>query len=159
MSRIDADLLDFLLEKRPDWQFVFIGPAHANFQERYLPYKNIHYISTVVYQNLPDYMRYFDVAIVPFQNNNITRGNGLLKLRDYLAMGKPIVSTKVDDADDLRDVIQIAQDPSDFLGKIEKALHDDNNGDVLKRKNVASINSWHNRIKELEELLKSHLKI
>ncbi|MDR4498060.1 MAG: glycosyltransferase [Candidatus Scalindua sp.] len=158
MSRMDEGLLDFLLERRPDWQFVFIGPAHSDFKKRYLPYKNLHFIAAVDYQSLPDYMRYFDVAIVPFQNNTITRGNGLLKLRDYLAMGKPVVSSKVDEADDLRDVIRIAQRPSDFIEEIEKALHDDNEADVFKRKNVALKNSWHNRIKELEELLKSHLK-
>lgn len=158
MGRIDSDLLDFLLEKRPDWQFVFIGPADSDLAERYLKYKNVHYILPVDYQSLPDYISYFDVAIVPFKINEHTKGNDLLKFHDFLAMGKPIVSTEIGGANDIRDVIRIAQGPSDFLEKIEKSLFDDSHDDVLKRKNVALKNSWHNRIKELEQLIKNRVE-
>ncbi len=158
-SRIDVGLLDFLLEKRPDWQFVFIGPANSDFTERYLKHKNVHHILPVDYQSLPDYISYFDVAIVPFKINVHTKGNDLLKFHDFLAMGKPIVSTEIGGANDIRDVIRIAQRSSDFLEEIEKALLDDNYDDVLKRKNIAMKNSWNNRIKELEQLIKSYLKI
>jgi hypothetical protein len=159
MSRIDVGLLDFLLEEKPDWQFVFIGPAHSNFTDKYVKYKNFHHIPPVDYQSLPDCTHYFDVAIVPFKINEHTKGNDLLKLYDFLAMGKPIVSTEVGGANDLRDVIRVAQRPSDFLGEIEKALLDKNYDDVLKRKNVALKNSWHNRIKEIERLIKKSLRI
>lgn len=157
--RFDNKLLDFLLEKRPDWQFVFIGPADSKFTERYLRHKNVHIMSPVEYQRLPDYIHYFDVAIVPFEINAHTKGNDLLKLHDFLAMGKPVVSTRIGGANDLKDVIRIAQRPSDFLNGIEKALLDDNQDDVLRRKNVAMKNSWHNRIKKLEELIKDSIRI
>ncbi len=159
MSRIDVGLLDFLLEKKPDWQFVFIGPTDSKFTERYLKYKNVHFVLPVDYQSLPDYTRYFDVAVVPFKINEHTNGNDLLKFHDFLAMGKPIVSTRIGGANDLKDVIRIAQRPSDFLEEIENALLDDNYDDVLKRKNVAMRNSWPNRVKELEQLIKRYLKI
>ena len=74
-------------------------------------------------------------------------------------MGKPIVSTEIGGAEDLRDVISIAQGPSDFLEKIEKALINNASEDILKRKNVALENSWHKRVKELEELVKKSLGI
>ncbi len=159
LSRIDVYLLDFLLEKKPDWQFVFIGPMDSNLTVRYLKRKNFHHISTVDYQRLPDYTRYFDVAVVPFKVNDHTKGNDLLKLHDFLAMGTPIVSTRIGGADDLKNVIRVAQRPSDFMEEIEKALLDDNYDDILKRKNVAMKNSWPNRIKDLEHLIKSYLKI
>ena len=159
MSRIDSDLLDFLLEKKPSWQFVFVGPAHSNFIEKYSMYKNVHKIATVSYKDLPYYMRYFDVAIVPFRISNNTKGNDLLKLHDFLAMGKPVVSTEIGGANDLRDVIRIAQRPSDFLEEMEKALQSDTNSEVIKRRSVAMKNSWNNRIKELEALIKNSLKI
>ena len=159
MGRIDSDLLDFLLDKRPDWQFVFVGPAHAKFAEKYLHYKNVQHIPPVNYQDLPNYIHYFDVAFVPFKVNENTMGNDLLKLHDYLAMGKPVVSTAIGGADDLRGVIRIAQRPSDFLEEMEKALHCSDDDEVLRRKNVALENSWHNRIKELEHLMKNSLGI
>lgn len=159
MSRIDVDLLDFLLEKRPNWQFVFVGPADSNIIERYLKYKNFHHILTVDYQSLPDYISYFDVSIVPFKINEHTKGNDLLKFHDFLAMGKPIVSTRIGGAKDLKDVIRIVQRPFEFLAEIEKSLLGDTSKDVLERKNVALKNSWHNRIKELEQSIKSHLKV
>ncbi|MDQ7837659.1 MAG: glycosyltransferase [Thermodesulfobacteriota bacterium] len=154
-TRIDFGLLDFLVERRPEWQFVFIGPADDFFIERYSQYENIHIIPPVDYKELPDYINYFDVAIVPFQINEHTKGNDLLKFHDYLAMGKPIVSTKIGGAEDLKHVIGIAQRPSEFLEEIEKSLTNKTYADISKRKNVALKNSWHNRIKELEILIEN----
>ena len=98
------------------------------------------------------------MAIVPFKINDHTKGNDLLKLHDYLAMGKPVVSTDIGGADDLRDVIRIAEGPSDFRDAIEESLHNDTQQDVSKRKNVALRNSWHLRIRELEELIGAGLE-
>ena len=79
-----------------------------------------------------------------FQNGSITggRSNDLLKLHDLLAMGKPIVSTEIGGAKDLKDVIRIAQKPSQFLEEIEKTLIHDAAQEVGKRKNMAIKNSW-----------------
>ncbi|MCP5007380.1 MAG: glycosyltransferase family 1 protein [Planctomycetes bacterium] len=157
--RIDFNLLDFLLKKREGWHFVFVGPADSSFIERYARFVNVHLVPTVDYKTLPDYIHYFDVATVPFQINEHTKGNDLLKLNDYLAMGKPIVSTEIGGANDLREVIRVAQGPTDFLEEIEKALFDNKNEDVFKRKSVALKNSWHNRIKQLEELIKNNMML
>jgi len=157
--RIDSNLLDYIAKKRPDWQFVFIGPTNESLIERYLNYKNFQFIPPVDYQSLPDYIHYFDVAIVPFKKNEHTIGNNLLKFHDYLAMGKPVVSTNVGGATDFKDVLMIADGPFDFLLKIEKSLHSDTPADNIKRKNVALENSWHRRIKEVEGLIRDSLKI
>ena len=157
MSRIDSNLLGFLLEKRQDWQFVFVGPAKSDFKERYLHYNNFHHLPHVDYQILPDYLRYFDVAIVPFKINEHTRGNDLLKFHDFLAMGKPVVTTEVGGATDLADVVKIAQNPSEFLNLIEKALLNESKEDILHRKKCAQKNSWSERIVEFTDLLQSYL--
>lgn len=159
MTRIDCDLLDFLLEKRPEWQYVFVGPADSAFIKKYAQYENVHLLPPVPYQSLPNHIRYFDVAIVPFEINEHTKGNDLLKFHDYLAMGKAVVSIEIGGASDLKDVISVAQRPSDFLEKVEKALMGSTPEDILKRKSVALINSWPKRIKELEELMENRLGI
>ncbi len=153
LSRIDVDLLNFLLEMSPNWQFVFIGPIQETFKDKYSKYDNVAIMGPVKYQDLPCYMQYFDVAIVPFLINEHTKGNDLLKLHDLLAMGKPIVSTEIGGAKDLSDVIKVVQKPSQFLDEIEKALVHIDTQEISKRKNMALKNSWHNRIKELESLI------
>jgi glycosyltransferase involved in cell wall biosynthesis len=152
-SRIDTSLLDFLIEKRPLWQYIFVGPAHPNFVERYAKYENVHLIEAVSYQDLPCYIRYFDVAIVPFLTNDHTKGNDLLKLHDFLAMGKPVVSTDIGGAKDLQELVSIAESPLAFLEKVENALCHQKEEEILKRKMKALENSWPNRIKELKELI------
>jgi glycosyltransferase involved in cell wall biosynthesis len=155
-SRIDFGLLDFLIEKRPDWQFVFVGLVDSTFAKRYSQYENVHHFPPVDYQKLPDHIRYFDVAIVPFKINEHTKGNNLLKFHDYLAMGKAVVSTEIGGADDIRSVISISQKPSEFLEQIEKALINNTVDDTLKRKRVALTNSWHRRVKKLVELITTY---
>ena len=85
----------------------------------------------VDYQALPDYLNYFDVAIVTFVINEHTKGNDLLKFHDYLAMGKPIVSTNIGGAKDLNGLVKIADNPRQFLQQIEKALNCDTQFDVV----------------------------
>lgn len=159
MGRIDAGLLDYLLEKRPDWHFVFVGSAHQNFRERYERYDHVHLIEPVHYQELPCYIRYFNVAFVPFSQNENTKGNDLLKLHDFLAMGKPIVSSDIGGATDFKEVIWLAGTPIEFLAAIEQALHSDNEKEVARRKQVAFQNSWQNRVKELEQLIRKGLRV
>ena len=159
MSRMDANILDFVIKQRPDWKFVFIGYAKKEFLQKYSHYKNVHHIAPVDYICLPDYIRYFDVAIVPFKINSHTKGNDLLKFHDFLAMGKPVVSTEIGGAKDLKDVIRIANSPSVFLEEIENALYPETNDVLLRRKQIAQKNSWHNRINEFEQLLKGYLRI
>ena len=159
LGRIDSDLLDYLIAHRPLWQFVFVGPSHEGFVERYSMRGNVHIIPPTGYQDLPNYMHYFDVAIVPFQVNENTKGNDLLKLYDYLAMGKPVVSTNIGGAIDLKEVIQIAQTPQEFLERIEELFGNScGEDDVANRKRVGLKNSWHTRIGELETLVKRSLQ-
>jgi glycosyltransferase involved in cell wall biosynthesis len=159
MGRIDGDMLDFLVDQRPDWQFVFVGPAHEYFVERYSTCHNVHILESVAYQDLPCYLQYFNVAIVPFQVNENTKGNDLLKLYDYLAMGKPVVSTNIGGAVDLKEVIRIAQTPQEFLKRIEEFLKNHCcEDDVAHRKRHGLKNSWRARIGELEVLVKRSLQ-
>ena len=139
--------------------YVFVGPAQPSFVERYAKHHNVHMIAAVSYQDLPCYIRYFDVAIVPFLVNEHTKGNDLLKFHDYLAMGKPVVCTDIGGARDLEEFLSIAKGPPAFLRKIEEAIGHENKEEILKRKRKALENSWPNRVKELEPLIKNTLSL
>lgn len=157
-SRIDFSLLDYLLHKRPKWQFVFIGSADSSFAERYFQYQNVWHFPPVDYQNFPDYLNYFNVAIIPFKINEHTKGNNLLKFHDYLAMGKPVVSTDIAGAKHLKQVIRIAHSKNDFLQGIEESIIAQEDVDVAKRKKIALMNDWPLRIKKLEEIIITWLR-
>ena len=159
ITRLNLAMLDLLIKKRPMWQYVFVGKTDKEIRERFNNCKNVYFMPPVDYERLPDYISYFDVAIVPFRINEHTRGNSLLKLYDYLAMGKPVVSTNIGGADELKDVIRIAFEPEDFLRKIEMSLHDFDVVSINKRKDVALQNSWSKRINELKVLLESSLPL
>jgi hypothetical protein len=74
-------------------------------------------------------------------------------------MGKPVVSTETAGANDLKGVIKIANSPSTFLEEIEGSLSTETSDVFFERKQIAKQNSWGNRIKEFERLLKNNLEI
>jgi UDP-galactopyranose mutase len=96
-ERIDLPLLDHLAASRPDWQIVMVGPV-VKIDEADLPRRpNIHYLGGKSYHELPAYLAGWDVAMMPFAINEATRFISPTKTPEYLAAGRPVVSTPVRD--------------------------------------------------------------
>jgi len=96
-ERLDLALIDELATRRPDWHFVLIGPV-AKIEEKDLPHhENIHYLGMKPYDALPTYLAGWDVAIMPFALNEATRFISPTKTPEYLAGGKPVISTAIVD--------------------------------------------------------------
>ncbi len=127
-ERMDYELIEGVAAARPDWHLVMIGPT-AKIDPGSLPRAaNIHYLGPKTYPELPAYVGGWDVAILPFARNDATRFISPTKTPEYLAAGKPVVSTSI------RDVIRpygqqglarIADSVRDFVGAVESALKDD----------------------------------
>jgi glycosyltransferase involved in cell wall biosynthesis len=127
-ERMDYDLLRGLASARKAWQFVLVGPT-AKIEPANLPRAaNIHYLGAKSYAELPAYIAGWDVAMLPFARNEATRFISPTKTPEYLAAGKPVVSTSI------RDVVRpygyqglarIANTVSDFAGAVEAALVED----------------------------------
>ena len=124
-ERFDIDLLAAVAQMRPDWSFVMVGPV-VKISEDELPKRpNIHYLGGKTYDQLPAYLSGWDVALMPFAMNESTQFISPTKTPEYLAGGKPVVSTPV------RDVVRhygqlegvkIAATPQEFVAACEKAL-------------------------------------
>jgi glycosyltransferase involved in cell wall biosynthesis len=124
-ERFDSELLDKVAEMRPDWSFVMVGPV-VKISEEDLPKRpNIHYLGSKTYDQLPAYLSGWDVALMPFAMNESTLFISPTKTPEYLAGGKPVVSTPI------RDVVRhyghlegvkIADNAEDFVAQCEKAL-------------------------------------
>jgi glycosyltransferase involved in cell wall biosynthesis len=96
-ERLDIDLVDGLAAARPDWQIVMIGPV-VKIDPACLPRRpNIHYLGAKSYNDLPRYLAGWDVALLPFARNEATRFISPTKTPEYLAAGKPVVSTSIRD--------------------------------------------------------------
>jgi hypothetical protein len=148
-ERFDAALLGALAAARPDWQFVLIGPI-VKIQPADLPQgKNIHYLGQKSYDDLPRYLSGWDVALMPFAINEATRFISPTKTPEYLAAGRPVVSTAIADVVSRygdTGVVSIADTAGDFEQAIEAALVDaaDRPAFVARAKAVLAGMSWDN---------------
>jgi UDP-galactopyranose mutase len=124
-ERFDTELLAQVAEMRPDWSFVMVGPV-VKIAEEDLPRRpNIHYLGGKTYDQLPNYLSGWDVALMPFAMNESTQFISPTKTPEYLAGGKPVVSTPIKDVvrhyGHLQGVM-IADNAEDFVAQCEKAL-------------------------------------
>jgi len=124
-ERFDIELLDRVAAARPHWQFVMLGPV-TKIDPASLPQRlNIHYLGAKSYEELPKYIAGWDVALLPFAINDATRYISPTKTPEYLAAGKPVVSTPITDV--IRpygqmDLVRIAGTPEEFVAAIEDLL-------------------------------------
>ncbi|RKZ14823.1 hypothetical protein DRQ53_10565, partial [bacterium] len=156
--RIDYDLLERTVTSRPKWQFVFVGSADRSFLDIVARHTNLHHHRQVPYEELPDWIQYFNAAIIPFRLNEHTRGNDLLKFHDYLAMGKSIVTTNTGGAWKFGDLIHVAEDGPGFVEAIERAIQPVDEELRQQRIEMARSNSWDQRAAEIWQVLEEHLQ-
>ncbi|HEY9761500.1 MAG TPA: glycosyltransferase family 1 protein [Trichocoleus sp.] len=124
-ERMDLELLDGIAQARPDWQLVIIGPVVKISPEDLPSHPNIHYLGGKSYQELPHYLAGWDVAILPFALNESTRFISPTKTPEYLAAGKPVVSTSIRDVVrpyGQQNLVHIADTVEDFVAAAEKAM-------------------------------------
>jgi UDP-galactopyranose mutase len=96
-ERFDIDLLDGLAQQRPDWHFVMIGPVVKIHPDALPKHPNIHYLGPKKYDELPAYLAGWDIALLLFARNESTRFISPTKTPEYLAAGKPVISTSIRD--------------------------------------------------------------
>ena len=147
-ERFDTELLSAVAQMRPDWTFVMLGPV-VKISEEELPRRgNIHYLGSKTYAQLPSYLSGWDVALMPFAMNDSTQFISPTKTPEYLAGGKPVVSTPIKDVVRHYGHIQgvlIADNASDFVAQCEKALELSRNpesGWLAEADLLLSASSW-----------------
>src|SRR5690242_12612598 len=124
-ERLDRELLAAVARLRPDWHLIIVGPV-VKIDPASLPQAaNIHYLGGKAYSDLPAYIANWDIAVMPFARNAATRFISPTKTPEYLAGGKPVVSTPVIDV--VRrwghlDAVGIAETPANFVAKSCAAL-------------------------------------
>jgi glycosyltransferase involved in cell wall biosynthesis len=96
-ERMDLELVEAVARRKPEWSFIMIGPVVKVDQNMLPKLPNIHYLGMKAYGDLPSYISGWDVAMMPFAHNESTRYISPTKTPEYLAAGKPVVSTPIID--------------------------------------------------------------
>jgi hypothetical protein len=121
----DYDLVAQAARARPDYIFLLIGPDYENrgyiARSQILKVPNVQWLGWRPYPDLPCYLKYFDVATIPFKLNNITHATSPIKLFEYMTAGKPVVTTALQECQKYPEVL-IAHDGGEFVEKLDEAL-------------------------------------
>lgn len=147
-ERMDLDLVRDVALLRPDWHFVMIGPV-VKIDEASLPrLPNIHWLGGKAYQALPAYLAGWDVGFMPFARNEATRFISPTKTPEFLAAGRPVVSTPITDVVrpyGERGLVEIAADAAEVVDKVENLLARPRNAELVWLSKVdrhLSAGSW-----------------
>lgn len=148
----DIKLLEKLADMLPDMSFVFIGPTLPECAK--LKSKdNVWMIDQKPYEQIPYYGKFFDVAIMPWRQNRWISGCNPIKLKEYLALGKPIVSTPFNELNKYLEVVYEARTAEEFVMRIKQALKEDCPEKIISRRNAIKEFSWDSKAqKVLDEI-------
>jgi len=154
--RIDYPLLKQVAAAYPQHTLLLVGPVNspelAEIGLDKLP--NVVLAGSRRLEELPPLMQYMDCVLIPFRCNTLTRSIYPLKINEYLAAGKPVISTSF--SDDIRgfaECIYLAEDAAGFIGQIQQALAEKDPILVQKRIDLANTNTWTARIAQLWKLV------
>jgi glycosyltransferase involved in cell wall biosynthesis len=159
--RVDHALLRYIAENNADKLLVIVGPKEGeDYKKQELEsYSNIVFTGAKKYKELPQYVKYSDCAIIPFLKNKMTKSIYPLKINEYLAAGKPVVTTDFsDDIVDFANVVYIAPDYKGFADAINLAIKEDSPERTTERVEFASKNTWENRADLFWEFVESSLR-
>ncbi len=153
---IDIDFLEKVVDCLPEMSFVFIGETAANCPELMKDLtvkKNVSMLGKKPYEQVPHYGKCFDVAIMPWLQNRWIQACNPIKLKEYLALGKPVVSTPYNELSKYLDVVYEAKTPEEFAHCIEKALTEDNPERIAARRKKVQAHTWDGKGKRLLQTL------
>jgi glycosyltransferase involved in cell wall biosynthesis len=157
--KVDSDILEYIAGF--SWSIVLIGPLGLSDKAEKLKglvtLKNIYHLGIKDYKELPSYLKYFDVCLIPSRLNDYTKNVFPMKYYEYLAAGKPVVATGIPSLIDQKDIAYIAKDKYEFKELIERALKEDSDPKRKERAAVAAENTWEKRIESMAEVIEKNL--
>lgn len=147
----DKEAIRFCADKRPDWNFVFIGEVKGDYAIlKGCP--NIHFLEKKRHEDIPHYGRYFDVGLLNWRPHDWIKNCYPLKSLEYLALGLPIVSTPIEEIrENFSDFVFFAHSPEDYLQGIEKCINEDSTEKQKARISRVKNETWDSRIRVLRK--------
>ncbi|MBA1336870.1 MAG: Glycosyl transferase, group 2 family protein [Firmicutes bacterium] len=153
---VDTGLIMELCRLKQDWSFTMVGPIgrNAKLDDKY---GNLFLLGKKEYDELPGIIKAFDVCIIPFKKSKLTESTNPVKLYEYLAAGKPVVSTPIPEVLDFQDTVMVGGNAREFIAAIEASLAEDSPELIRKRMIVAGENSWDKRVEAMQRIIEHQL--
>lgn len=155
-SWVDYKLVNDVAKKRPEWLFVFVGHNYDNTYRQLAQLPNILYIPAQPYQTLPSFVRVFTIQIIPFLINEITKSTSPVKLFEYMASQKPILTSDLPECRKYKSVVRYTG-TDDFIEKAENlAACKDNEEYLALLDKEAQENTWETRVNQILAALEKY---
>ena len=153
---VDQELITRAARERPEWQWIFIGNKSRGVEIEASP--NTHFLPPVPYQELPRYAAGFDVCVLPWDTaHSFTSYGSAIKVREYLATGKPVVISPLPEYESMGDVLRIARTHDDWFRQVEEALQEDDPAAAQRRQAAVSSGTWDARAEWVSSLIERTL--
>jgi len=153
---VDQELIKRALRERPEWQWIFIGNRSRGLDIERLP--NTHFLPPVPYEDLPAYAAGFDVCVLPRETEQaFTSYGSAIKVREYLATGKPVVISSLPEYEPMSDVLRIARTRNDFMELVAEALAENDPAPSARRQAAVASGTWDARAEWVSELIERTL--
>jgi glycosyltransferase involved in cell wall biosynthesis len=153
---VDQELIKRAARERPEWHWIFIGNKSRGLEIEHLP--NTHFLPPVPYADLPSYAAGFDVCVLPWETEqSFTSYGSAIKVREYLATGKPVVIAPLPEYESMSDVLRIARTRDEFLRLVDEALREDDPSARVKRQAAVASGTWDARAEYVSELIEKVL--
>ncbi len=154
---VDQELIRRAAQERPEWQWVFIGNKSRGLEIEGLA--NVHFLPPVAYEELPHYAAGFDVCVLPWETERaFTSYGSAIKVREYLATGKPVVISPLPEYEHLSHVLRIARSREDFLRLVADALAEEGDEGARSRQAAVMDGTWDARAEWVSGLIEEALK-
>jgi len=158
---IDQKLIKETVERYPEYSFVFIGPLQTDVS-MLKKFKNVYLLGHKEHSQLPGYINAFDACLIPYLLTDYTNNVYPTKLNEYLAMGKPVISTHLPEIEEFNkkynNIVYIGGDAKEFSENIKLALGRDSEELKNSRIEVARDNSWESHIEKMSSLIQEEIK-
>jgi len=154
---VDVCLLREIASSFPGARLELVGPVEVDLSPlENLP--NVRLVGQVPYESVPALIQGMDVCLLPFKINDLTRAVNPIKLYEYFALGKPVVSTPLPELALYDDLAYLAEPGRDFIEAVRQAIDEGGDSHLAEsRRKVADENSWARRAQQIMHILEKHL--
>lgn len=156
-ERVNFRLIYEVGIRYPDAKIVLIGEKSASLG-KIEKLKNVYILGFKDFRELPLYLKHFSVCLIPYHVNELMEGVDPIKLREYLSLGKPVVSVDLPEVRKFEGLVYIGKNQSDFVDKVGKAMEEDNPSFIERRMREAKRSDWNRKIKDICKIINDSIR-